>query len=115
MKTEGIFEVQSGENAYTVDFKTPLCTCPDWIQTNYPCKHFFAVFRTHPSWDWNTLPTTYLESPRLKLDSRAVDDYFGIPQSSTAAGTDLDGLSEKEDQVIVEDYKGVLTKKKVCL
>lgn len=109
--SEGVFKVQSGENVYTVDFKTPSCTCPDWIQTNYPCKHFFAVFRNHPSWDWNVLPTSYLESPRLRLDNQAVEEYFGIPQSSVA-GTDLENL-EKEEHVMVENYKGSLTKTKV--
>ena len=54
---EGIFKVQSGDNVYTINFKTPSCTCPDWIQTNYPRKHFFAVFRNH----WNALPMSYLE------------------------------------------------------
>lgn len=45
----GVFEVRSGDNTYTIDFQVPSCTCPDWINTNYPCKHFFAVFRIHPS------------------------------------------------------------------
>ena len=40
----GVFSIKSGKNSYTVDFQSPSCTCPDWTQTQYSCKHFFAVF-----------------------------------------------------------------------
>ena len=112
-ESEGVFKVQSGENAYTVDFKTPSCTCPDWIQSNYPCKHFFVVFRNHHSWDWNALPTSYLEGPRLRLDSQAVEEYFGSPQDSVV-GTDLENLCGKEESTVsVENYTGNITRNKV--
>ena len=109
--SEGVFEVQSGENAYTINFKTPSCTCPDWIQTNYPCKHFFAVFQTHPSWDWHALPRSYLESPRLRLDSQAVEEYYSSPLDN-AARTDLGGF--EESTVCMENYTENIPKNKVC-
>lgn len=52
---EGTFEVKSRDNTYVLNFKHPSCSCPDWIQTNYLCKHFFAVFQVYPTWDWNAL------------------------------------------------------------
>lgn len=106
----GEFEVQSGDSAYAVNFKTPSCSCPDWIQMKYPCKHFFAVFRHHPSWDWYSLPTSYLDSPRLRLDSQAVDEYFSTSQDGMM-GTDLENSEmEKED-----NYSGNISKNKVQL
>ena len=49
--TNGVFGIKSDNNSYTVYFQIPSCTCPDWIRTQYPCKHFLAVFRLqHPQW-----------------------------------------------------------------
>ena len=108
----GVFEVKSGDRAYTINFKTPSCSCPDWIQMKYPCKHFFAVFRHHQSWDWYSLPTSYLDSPRLRLDSRAVDEYFSTSQDCMA-GTDLEKEMKKESNV--DNYSVNITKNKVCM
>ena len=107
--SEGIFEVKSGDNTYTVDFRSPLCTCPDWIQTNYPCKHFFAVFRIYPTWGWNALPSTYLESPRLSLDTKALDDYF----SGTSDSFISSDMSLEEKDHTVEDYSANIPRTKV--
>ena len=57
----GVFEVSNTNgHSYTVKFTVPSCTCPDWTEHNYSCKHFFAIFHHHPTWDWNTLPQAYL-------------------------------------------------------
>ena len=112
--SEGVFQVQSGDNVYTIDFKTPSCTCPDWIQTNYPCKHFFAIFRNQPSWDWNGLLISYLENPWLKLDSQAVEDYFSCPQD--AMGSDLENVSGRQESTTSEEnYSGSIIKNKVYI
>ena len=34
----------------------------------YPYKHFFAVFKKFPAWDWNSLSVLYRKSPFLTLD-----------------------------------------------
>ena len=44
MDTDGMFEVKSGDNTYSVKFNERSCSCPDWIQTNYPCKHCLLCF-----------------------------------------------------------------------
>ena len=60
----GIFEVANAKgHSYTVKFSVPSCSCPDWTEYHYPCKHFFAIFYHHCAWDWNALPQTYLCSP----------------------------------------------------
>ena len=46
----------------------PKCECPDWLQTFLPCKHFLAIFHHLPAWQWDSLPTSYRESPLLLLD-----------------------------------------------
>ena len=96
---------------YKIDFLVPSCTCPDWINTNYLCKHFFAVFQVYPSWDWNTLPSSYLESPRLKLDSKAVESYFSHTVC-TLESPSTPNLCKNQD-LDVDDYSGKIPRRKV--
>lgn len=73
----GVFEVTNSKGySYTVKVSVPSCSCPDWAEHHYPCKHFFAVFHHHSTWDWNALPQAYLSSPRLSLDTQALNQYF---------------------------------------
>lgn len=66
---------QSGQK-YNVDFGKETgklsCTCQHWINTNFPCKHFFLVFRLRSNWNWSSLPQCYLESPYLSADKNAL-------------------------------------------
>ena len=81
---KGIFEVTSSKKVYNIDFTAPSCSCPDWIQHHYPCKHFFAIFRYHcPKWDWNALPQEYLTAPRISLDTQALQSYFDADVTAT--------------------------------
>ena len=75
---KGIFEVTgTSKKVYTVDFTAPSCSCPDWTEHHYPCKHFFAIFRYHfPKWNWNALPQDYLSTPRLSLDTQATSQLL---------------------------------------
>ena len=75
----GIFEVVNAKKySYTVKFIIPSCSCPDWTEYQYPCKHFFFfIFHHHsPTWDWNALPQAYLSSLRLSFDTQALEQYF---------------------------------------
>lgn len=105
MTSEGILEVKSGENTYIINFEDPSCSCPDWIQTHYPCKHFFAVFRNYPKWSWNALPSTYIKSPRLSLDDEALKDYF------TGNDSDLGKLEEANKEEEGNKYSEELPRK----
>ena len=112
--SSGVFSIKSGDNSYILDFRISLCTCPDWTQTQYPCKHFFAVFRLrHPQWTWNSLPNSYLTSPRLSLDQQSIDNYSNTtsdplltPEDSLALDQDL----HNEDEDL---YSATLPKKQV--
>lgn len=107
--SSGVFGIKSGDNSYTVDFQSPSCT-------QYPCKHFFAVFHLyHPQWTWNSLSNSYLASPRLSLDQQSIDNYFNTtsdplqtPEDSLALDQDLH--NEEEDL-----YSATLPKKQVFI
>ena len=80
---EGTFTVKgSKDKAHTVSFGTkadtltPSCTCRDWVEWHIPCKHFWAVFRFYPAWNWEKLPDSYKGSAYLSTDSGALDTFF---------------------------------------
>ena len=76
--TIGSFVVKgTGDKSHKIQFDTPSCTCRDWITWHLPCKHFFfAIFRLHENWGWDTLPEAYKSSAYLSTDSTAINDYF---------------------------------------
>ena len=61
---------------HCLDRKASSARFTDWTEHHYPCKHFFAIFHYHPTWDWNALPQAYLCTPRLSLDTQALNNYF---------------------------------------
>ena len=76
--TNGVYEVKSHSGKlHMVDFgkqsMQPSCSCKDWTRHHIPCKHFFTVFCYIPSWQWDSLPTSYLQSEYLSQDSMALD------------------------------------------
>ena len=64
-----------GENSekYDLNFgdgeSMPSCSCMNFKRTDYPCKHFFAVFRKYPCWGWSALSLVYINSRFLTLDN----------------------------------------------
>ena len=76
MKDHGEFIIHSFSNQpkkYFINFgneKTmPSCTCGDWEESTFLCKHFFAVFKKYPeTWGWEALFPLYKSSPFLTLD-----------------------------------------------
>ena len=99
----GDFTVQSFSRRgkhYTVKFSEPKCTCDDWCTHGYPCKHFFAVFRLIPGWDWSALPEQYRTSPRMVVDAGIVagpDDVFGDVTEQPAAPLLSSGALDDDD------------------
>jgi len=107
---EGIFTVtsSSGED-HKVSFvsnpgnTTPSCTCRDWVAWHIPCKHFFAVFRFYPSWNWERLPESYKKSAYLSTDTGALDTFFH--GSSTEVDNQLpDNSTPGEDNTMCLAY-----------
>lgn len=50
----------------------PACQFRTWQRTRLPCKHFFAVFRHFPDWQWDNLSLAYRNGPRLTLDEAII-------------------------------------------
>ena len=86
--TDGMFHVQGKNKTHVVDFGVvsgePTCTCKDWLAHQISCKHFFGVFRLRPEWGWEKLPHSYLQSPYLTLDDKAITEYVKSISTSPA-------------------------------
>ena len=73
----GCFTVkaQSSDRWYNLSFgaknRMPSCECLDFRRNGLPCKHFFAVFKHFPEWQWESLPENYRNNPFLSLDVEA--------------------------------------------
>ena len=88
---------------HTTDFGVvsgePSCSCKDWLNHKIPCKHFFAVFRLHPDWSWERLPSKYLSSPYLTLDTAAVEQYVNkVEQEVDMSATGIDSRDQTDGE-----------------
>ena len=81
---EGKFEVSSAGRQLSVDFTVPSCSCEDWCLHGYPRKHFFAIFRLVPGWDWSALPAAYTASPRMVASAEILAEGFTTPLQEPA-------------------------------
>ena len=115
---EGIFNVKgSNGNEHTVSFgaksdnTTPSCTCRDWVEWHIPCKHFWAVFRFYPSWNWERFPDK--TSAYLSTDTGALDTFFSN-DSPTDTDSQLQDNSPKEDS-ISRPAQDEIPKQQVCV
>ena len=74
--TNGTFQIKGTGNTHSIDFGKhslePSCTCKDWLKWKIPCKHFFAIFKFYPRWNWYALPSSYLSSEYLSSDACAL-------------------------------------------
>ena len=52
---------------YAVNMSDGTCTCRQFLLTNMPCKHMFAVLK-HTGKPWSSLPSCVLENPWLNID-----------------------------------------------
>ena len=91
----GIFDIKKDNNVWKTDLTNGTCTCPTFVLTNIPCKHFFAVFYHTPMWNWNDLPSSLTESSHMVLDR--ISDFITTDASpvlqttttTTSSGQDL--------------------------
>lgn len=107
---KGIFEVtKTSGGKHRVSFgndnpeSMPSCTCQDWTKWNIPCKHFFAVFKHKPEWQWDKLPTTYRQSPYLSTDTEALKTHLdgtlhAVLDGDGTTASSLDGYNVCEDE-----------------
>ena len=108
----GMFTIKgSSGTVYAVDFGRssgePSCSCLDWNKWNIPCKHFFAVFRLIPNWNWNCLPFSYRSSPYLSTENalQSLPSTTNVmPSSSTQVGEVYeDGIDVTDENLMVAD------------
>ena len=114
---EGTFTVKgTNGNDHKVSFAkssaetTPSCTCRDWVEWHIPCKHFFAIFRFYPAWNWASLPESYKTSAYLSTDTGALDTFFSDPPSEMDNNQLL--LPEGDNTTPVQDE---IPKQQVCM
>ena len=83
---------------------------------------FFAIFRLRPQWDWNALPQPYLASPRLSLDTDALNTYFSDDSSIKVCEPTRDedmGMgnqqvqAQEDDNADLDFHSGKLSMRKV--
>ena len=84
----GHFTFKGSKQVHTLDFglatRKPSCTCPDWLQWQIPCKHFFGIFRLVEDWGWDALPEAYRKMPYLCTDHSALNSRSHIPDANDA-------------------------------
>ena len=81
----------------------PLCSCKDWTRYQIPCKHFFTVFRYIPLWQWDSLPTSYLQSEYLSQDIIALASMQETDTHPHTCDDPLEGQSTCDDHPMTLD------------
>ena len=62
----------------------PSCTCALWHQSNLPCVHMYAVFRSQTMWKYDSLSALYRINPLLDFDFLCIDaDSFTKMDNNT--------------------------------
>ena len=77
----------------------PSCSCPDFVEWNMPCKHYFAIFRLFPDYNWNKLPNHYLDGPYMSTDQNAIQSYFETCSSSVQSAEIVSEFPQQCDSI----------------
>lgn len=91
---QGKFLVKSSnkKQSYLVQFSVPSCTCESWRQSNFTCKHFFAIFNFFSKWQFSSLPLAYQDSVFITLDNGGL-----LINPVTANGNSPSSIKKTED------------------
>ena len=119
MQGDGKFAIQSCsrsslEDEYHLFFgdddTMPSCTCYNWKQSAYLCKHFFAVFKKFPLWSWQSLSHLYVNSLFLTLDETVVQHRLDVTEDKHKIMETTIKVSDPEaiPMVKAEEIKGNL-------
>ena len=85
---------------HLVQLKIPSCTWEGWQKSQYPCKHFFAVFKGYREWDFNALPEDYKTSVFITLETEYLNVNFSDEEDvplPTAQIRKENSIEETED------------------
>ena len=61
----------------------PSCECAGWKNTMLPCKHMLVLFEKLDEVSWESLPSSYMQSPFLNLDDAVIDVVEAVSQDHT--------------------------------
>ena len=79
------FREETGTETYEVSYgdeeEMPHCSCNDWRNSAYLCKHFYAVFKKYPEWGWDKVSCLYTSSPFMTLDPSVIPDASSISRT----------------------------------
>ncbi len=106
-KTIGTFTVRSnrGQNNYVIDFgvdsRHPRCTCPDFVMTGLPCKHFFLVSNTEAEWNWERLPRAYREHEFFIPDIHS-DKETTVAQPLSIKIHEIEEVTSQNDDITID-------------
>ena len=56
-----VYEIDLGQSL-------PSCTCSDWLNTHWPCKHMLHVILNIPGNDWDSLSEDFIGAPHMCCD-----------------------------------------------
>ena len=73
-----------------------------WQKTWYPCKHFFAVSKKYPAWNWESVSPLYSSSPYINLDNEIIPIYES-EETEKAPDEDNSLIDRTEDPVVHND------------
>ena len=103
-KEKGNYEITFGDSQVP-----PACQCHSWQRTRLPCKHFFAVFRHYPNWQWHQFSPSYINGPRLTLDEAIITTPgFDNVKTETIVGDYEAKQEEKIDGIGSEREKSYI-------
>ncbi|XP_063232355.1 uncharacterized protein LOC134536550 isoform X1 [Bacillus rossius redtenbacheri] len=100
--SKGSFKVQSSSDKkkfYCVNFDSATCSCIDFMNFRFPCKHMCAIFEFFPAWSFLQLNSAYINSPYITLDSDnnfCTTTYNINPSSTATAHTENNWTEETE-------------------
>lgn len=96
---KGEFLVRSSSDSsklFPVNFSEPTCKCEAWRKTQFPCKHFYAVFKFFEKWDFNRLPHYYKNNVFITLDTGHFDESKEESPSEPCAMEELEDVPSEE-------------------
>ena len=77
------------------------CTCWDWKSYAYPFKHFFAIFRKFPAWQWNALSALYRNAPFLTLDKMEHNAFQKSTEDEKEHVTNFENPAIHDEEMLI--------------
>ena len=65
-----------------------------------PCMHFFAVFQDRKEWQWEQLPSKYLQSAYLSMDVGSIRCHFQQSSEPTDCNNAIHDCMDTMEDVV---------------